>query len=453
MKVILMRKLFLITLIFCFIMCYSCLAQDFNRGEEMVTDNHLPSIYFGGGILDFKGNIGSVTNMSIYTDSRFGYSAGIDERLWNTGLAIGVNYLGGKLAKTERSIIQNANFESSIWSIGFNLSYNFDNGYILSRGSRIAPYLTFGVDYLSFNSFADLKDANGNPYNYWNDGTIRNLPQTAVNAESANLMSRDYTYETDLHALAASQGNNYSQNTISIPLGLGIAFKLTPAFSIDLKGTYYMAQTKWIDDVSNQSGGNLSGNTINNSYLYTSISLRYNIGVSMSSSYDDPRYRDVDFKALINQDSDGNGVKDIDNRCPGTPKGVKVDKHGCPVKDYVIGEKGVIDKDNANYVDSATTARKIPSNLVEPDYTNYHPVKRDNKYDISSNTNTNIVRPINKVSANSEIPDELKIADFDHDGIITIKEINAAIDAFFDGDKRFTVSFINKLVDYFFDQQ
>jgi hypothetical protein len=448
-----MRKLLLITLVSSLIFTNVSFAQDGNQDVGTLEDNHLPSVYFGVGLLDFKGNIGTLTNMSIYSDSKLGYSAGIDERLWNTGLAIGVNYLGGKLAKSQRYISQNANFQSSIWSIGVNLTYNFDNGYILSRLSRIAPYFTVGVDYLSFNSFADLKDASGNQYNYWNDGTIRSLPQNSTNAETAYLLSQDYSYETDLHALASSQGNSYSQNTISIPLGLGIAFKLTPAFSIDVKGTYYMTQTKWIDDLSNQNGGNLTGNAKNDAYLYTSISLRYNLGVSINSSYDDPRYRDVDFKALANEDSDGDGVRDLDDRCPGTPKGVKVDKHGCPVKQYEIAENKVLDKDNANYVDSATTYIQVPANFVEPDYTNYHPVKRENKYDISSNNTKDVAKPINKPSINSEIPEELKIADFDHDGIITIKEINAVIDAFFDGDKRFSVPFINKLVDYFFDQQ
>jgi hypothetical protein len=50
------------------------------------------------------------------------------------------------------------------------------------------------------------------------------------------------------------------------------------------------------------------------------------------------------------------------------------------------------------------------------------------------------------------IPESLKPADKDNDGLITTAEITAAIDSFFDGESSFTVEKLNELIDFFFDQ-
>ena len=39
-------------------------------------------------------------------------------------------------------------------------------------------------------------------------------------------------------------------------------------------------------------------------------------------------------------DSDGDGVPDYEDKCSGTPAGVKVDKDGCPIVEKQIMEKG-----------------------------------------------------------------------------------------------------------------
>jgi hypothetical protein len=59
--------------------------------------------------------------------------------------------------------------------------------------------------------------------------------------------------------------------------------------------------------------------------------------------FDDSYYADVDFTKLEAEDEDGDLVRDMDDFCPETPTGVKVDGNGCPLDD---------DKDGiANYLD------------------------------------------------------------------------------------------------------
>jgi antitoxin component YwqK of YwqJK toxin-antitoxin module len=43
-----------------------------------------------------------------------------------------------------------------------------------------------------------MYDANGNFYNYWSDGTIRNMEEGSVGSENATEIYRDYVYESDI---------------------------------------------------------------------------------------------------------------------------------------------------------------------------------------------------------------------------------------------------------------
>ena len=67
-------------------------------------------------------------------------------------------------------------------------------------------------------------------------------------------------------------------------------------------------------------------------------------------------------------DEDGDGVPDDKDKCPGTPKGVKVDKDGCPFKEIIILKgvkfeynKATLSKDSYPILDqaAATAARQL----------------------------------------------------------------------------------------------
>ncbi|HXC04236.1 MAG TPA: hypothetical protein VNZ86_05745, partial [Bacteroidia bacterium] len=52
----------------------------------------------------------------------------------------------------------------------------------------------------------------------------------------------------------------------------------------------------------------------------------------------------------------------------------------------------------------------------------------------------------------SKIPADFQSVDANNDGIISVAELNKAIDNFFEGSSDLTVDKINKLIDYFFEQ-
>ena len=62
-------------------------------------------------------------------------------------------------------------------------------------------------------------------------------------------------------------------------------------------------------------------------------------------------------------------------------------------------------------------------------------------------------RKANKGQKNMpKIPANLKAADLNHDGFISVDEITKATNAFFDGTGDFTIDTLNQLIDYFFEQ-
>ncbi len=393
-----------LAIILCIFSTIASVAQSENE------QSLLPVVSVGAGMLGFNGNIGKTQRMGIYSSSRFGYNFGIEELVGN-GIGIGVEYLGGKLQKEERSITANGNFQADIMNIGLHFAYHFDNNKILDENSPIAPYVTLGFSYLSFKSSSDMIAANGESYYYWNDGSVRDIAQTDVVALGSTVLPMDHKYETDLHSLAiANESLNYSQNTFAIPLGFGVAWKMTPEFSMDLKATYYLTMTKYIDYVS---GSGIPASS-NDAFLYTNVSLHYNFGLSSGSGG--------------KESPDNIAKKPEDDSYYSSAKVSKNPPKATPATKTPLAEKK-----------TTTSSASNKSNTTNPLKATPTPTK----------TNPSPTKP----AAGNNIPEDLRIADTNNDGKISTGEINGAIDALFNGDSKYSVPMINKLIDYFFEQQ
>jgi len=176
-------------------------------------------------------------------------------------------------------------------------------------------------------------DKNGTKYNYWNDGSIRNLEESAANEPLSTIIKRDYKYESQLKDSTAS----YSRGTLYIPLGVGAKFKMGFRTSLRVGLAYNLCLTDYVDNY--KKGGNDSWASFN-------VGLNVHFGPKEKDAYSN-----VDFNAVDNSDTDGDGVKDLNDKCLGTPKGVKVDGKGCPDdKD----DDGVFD-----YMDKELTTKRV----------------------------------------------------------------------------------------------
>ncbi|WP_345073012.1 OmpA family protein [Hymenobacter fastidiosus] len=97
----------------------------------------------------------------------------------------------------------------------------------------------------------------------------------------------------------------------------GITFQFSPAVSVFVETSQHYATTDQIDGITPK------GN-INDRYLQHSAGLTFNLGKTI--------------------DTDGDGVSDKKDKCPGTPTGVAVDATGCPLDGDADGVPDYQDK-------------------------------------------------------------------------------------------------------------
>lgn len=134
-----------------------------------------------------------------------------------------------------------------------------------------------------------------------------------------------------------------------IPVGAGVKFKVSDRVAFNLAYTMNFVDGDNVDGV-------YAGATSKDKYSYTSAGLEFSLGSKSKPNLDwvnpvammydelkDPSLRQ-EVEALRNRvanveksvealkkDSDGDGVADQFDKCPGTPAGTKVDGSGCPL--------------------------------------------------------------------------------------------------------------------------
>lgn len=411
-----------------------------SKGKTEKKAKQLPSLALGVGVLTFDGDIGNGVNLTSLSRIRGGYHLTVEQRVGRV-LGVSLNGIYGKLADSERTAKRNLNFQTNIIQADLNLTIHLDNDFLFKRTSVFAPYLYAGFGYLKFNSFGDLKDKNNINYNYWTDGTIRDMPDST---QGASILQRDYTYETKLN-----DSSKYSDNSFALPLGLGINLKLVDNLYVNLNATYYMTMTDWIDDFKEGK---------NDSYIYASFALQYNFG----KPYDDsnPVYETVDFSSLDKLDSDGDNVKDGDDMCPGTPPKVKVTPDGCPEDNDQDGVADYLDKEPLTKAGAMVDEKGVTltEKMIADRQKEFSALATERSNLFNENPSLGYLKDVeakflNKGKKSSTaIPFQLRSADLNSDGYISTDEIAKAIDAFFEGDSDLSVEKLNDLIDFFFEQ-
>jgi len=302
-----------------------------------VEDEHIetPTIGLGVGVLSYYGNIKNNTSKSPL-NGRIASELYVSQRISDC-FSINFDVLFGKVGANERSTIpsQNANFESEIRSGSVAFVYDFGN--LLPAGRNATPFISFGFSSFEFLSKTDLKDKNGNTYYYWTDGTIRNIAQNAPNAANAVLLTRDYTYESDVRNTTLQQLGKYPEYSFAIPVGIGFAFRINNFITFKMSNTMYFTFTDKIDGViQNNSGRFLSKFDKNDNFMMTSCGLSYNFRYKpkvIIKEFEGFKNENIDFTRIDKEDQDKDGIPDIRDSCANTPAGVVVDSLGCPLDD------------------------------------------------------------------------------------------------------------------------
>ncbi len=297
--------------------------------QEMLNIEFKPRVGLGVGMFTFYGDVASNHQGYHPTVSKLGYDLSITNPLTDY-LDIKFYAMMGTVSANERTLTRNLNFQSDITTGGIVLNYNFSH--MLKPDRAVDPYIGVGIESIEFLSKGDLYDANGNYYHYWSDGTIRDMAESDPMAASANLIYRDYTYETDLRELNLDDFGKYPERTLAIPVQVGANMNLGDRVKFRIGTSMHFTFTDLIDNVSAESVGNRAGTQGNDKFLYTSFALTYDLKLKNTKKAPEEDGIDWGPEDCIKDtlDADMDGIADLCDLCQKTPQNVEVDSVGCP---------------------------------------------------------------------------------------------------------------------------
>jgi hypothetical protein len=411
----------------------------------------LPSIQVNGGNLSLlSDDMDSKNHPFVGANLRWGYGAKIEYRPLNY-LGVSFGAMMGNVANKQRTgnSFNNYTVETDILSAEFNIIIPLDNNLIINRASKFAPYLFGGIAYQWFNTHADNYSSDGSFYHYWRDGNVYDRIEDPDYSNLREELSHDGDYETPL-----SQGYEdsviYSKTQLAFPFGVGFRFKFSNSFYADLSATYYWSMSDYLDNFKSNEGKKTDH------MLYTSVSFGYNIAVRKKKP-DDTQFDLIDFKALDHDDDDGDGVKNMEDLCAGTPQGTAIDERGCPTDEDKDGVPDYLDEEAGSAVDAIVDTKGITIG-DEILGTDTLAVKHSVIYLAYPSQR---FKPMGTIYSTESIEDagskstdlgDFKDVDYDGNGYISSEEITLAIDAFFEGELDYSADKLHDLIDFFFDQ-
>ncbi|MFZ6051169.1 hypothetical protein [Halocola ammonii] len=352
-----------------------------------------PRVGLGFGTLTFFGDVGSNEDGYSIANSNLAYTISVTNE-FNPYFDLRLYAMFGQIAVNERSTERRLNFNSEVRAGGAAISYNFSHW--LPQRSFLEPFVSVGIETFEYNSKTDLKDADGNYYHYWSDGTIRNMPEGAPTAGEADIIQRDYTYETDLREMDLDGMGKYPLRNWSVPVGLGVNLNVTERFEVRLASTYHFTFTDMIDNVSDAGEGQRKGNARNDQFFYNSISLNYDLNITPTKKEIPKVFEEFGVEtgpvAQVDMDGDKDGIHDFEDLCLNTPLGAAVDNNGCAidtdedgVPDYMDMEaetalNAPVDKDGVTVTDEEFYQRYLfwhDSLSVKENFARIHADKKD----------------------------------------------------------------------------
>lgn len=296
----------------------------FTKEYEYLSMN--PAIGFGIGSTNYFGDLNSVHEFSGARSATSGahlfYMHPISKSVFGK---VNLNY--NKLGHIGIDSNQIKNFSTKIFGGDLGVFYRLDNDKVFSQQQSISIFAGGGLGFSAFNVKTDLMDENNQMYHYWSDGNIRNMEENSSNASEATLIRRDYEFETEV----VTDKSNFPY----IFLEAGVGFKVTHNLFMNLSYKHFFTFSNEIDGITS--------NNKNDRFDYLNLSLGWSFGKPYRTA--DEIYRDKEAETIDTSDEDGDGVYDIYDHCPKTPKGWEVDARGCPLDSDGDGVPDAIDEE------------------------------------------------------------------------------------------------------------
>lgn len=308
--------------------------------DDTLSNVFRPRIGLHIGTLGYFGEIQNNQKGMSGITARMGYGASLSAPLTRY-LRLEFSFIFGQVSANERSLQRNLNFKSRIRSGGIHLLYNFYPLLPQKVTNVVNPIVGVGFTGFEFLSKTDAKDQYGNTYHYWSDGSIRDMAESDPNAYLANEIQRDYTYETDLREQNLDGLGKYTEYSFAVPLTIGAEFHLSPRVDFRFTTAWHLTFTDLVDNYTYKGTGERQGDKKKDQFLYTSISLSYDLVFKKSSNkpktFDEPEFNLRDMALTDSTDTDLDGVYDLYDECAWTPLEAEVDENGCPVDSDLDG--------------------------------------------------------------------------------------------------------------------
>lgn len=246
------------------------------------------------------------------------------------------------------------NYRMESHQLNFDLIGTLHNIRFHKAKTGFTIYGLIGVGALAFNTRVDALDANYQRYDFDAiTGGAQNTPQINENKKQikdALIAGMDGTFETEAENERDRRGNSIFKNKtlrFTPSVGLGTQIKISRRVNISIEDRVSMPNSedlldgqRWAQQISGSPVMSKGNDFIN----YLSLGLNFNLGNKAKSveplywlnpldhAYNElsyPRHMILPDPTL--PDSDGDGITDQFDKCPGTPMGVAVDSHGCPL--------------------------------------------------------------------------------------------------------------------------
>ncbi len=430
-------------------------AQDVEDllNEKVAVENpvYKPVIGLGAGVFNFYGDIKN--NYFTPALGDYGYRISITTYLDpKRYYKLNLFFLYGTMSANQRSLTNladNMNFKTDIADFGISAEYDFNH--LLPPGKFIHPFISAGIENIQFNPKGDLMDADGKTYNYWKDGTIRDVPYAGNDISTGEIIFRNYSYETDLRSRERNLYGlgSYSSSTFSVPVDIGLDFQISERISCRLGTSYHFTFTDFMDNISS-SGTSVAGKKGNDQFSYNYFSLKIDLFSQPKTRIVEKLFAELEFDDIMYGDEDGDFILDAADKCPGTPYGVAVDTAGCPLDTDMDGIPDYKDKEAKTAAGSWVDDQG--RTITEDEYLKQLLKRQDamSREDVMAYFNTIGKGYVRKTVM--EIPDRFKKLDTDKDGYISFDELLQGIDNYFDYKLDYTVEDIYNLNNFFFNQ-
>lgn len=276
----------------------------------------------GIGMANYMGDVNPPKGGNTYAWNRVQFLS-LEKSILNDKCDVGLGFMYGNVGFSDYNVHTAYNFRTQLGQAEARLRY-----FLMPATMNARLFVEAGVAMTGYKTFYDLQDENGNLYHYWTDGSIRDKIQIPENQQTAKMISRDYVYET----FSGNQGT-----ALAFPIGLGAMLKTGNKTAVNFFMRYVPFMSDAIDSYDFSSRNDrlfLLGATF--VYRFDKRTILYE---------ENKDYKNVNHKAISSEDTDGDGVEDFLDICPGTPKNVQVDKKGCPIDTDKDGVPDYLDEE------------------------------------------------------------------------------------------------------------